>query len=286
MKRKLAAVLTAAVCAVTLLGGCGNDTVSTSSGSVSTSGSNTVSSDQTAGNTKDNSSSSDTIKFSELFKNDVYVYGTGATELTKETHISSITLYRTDGTYENIYDGVVRGQQLGDIAQIDDEDAYFQDLLERHEKAIANAAASGGTIIYSGYGPYTGKYRLGIVTDGTGNNTESMMLGDNSIKFFYGHITIYNASFMVFGNNINNPYYYIIRDTDETKDKQVVFDEVGTEGILIDASAIELEQEDDNEEKAQQGQNAEYGTEMPENETSQSTEFSTELPGNSVSDTE
>lgn len=285
MKRKLAAVLTAAVCAVTLLGGCGNDTVSTSSGSVSTSGGNTVSSDQTAGNTKDNSSSSDTIKFSELFKNDVYVYRTGATELTKETFISSITLYRTDGTYENIYDGVVSGQ-LGDIAQIDDEDAYFQDLLERHEKAIANAAASGGTIIYSGH-ESTGKYKLGIVTDGTGNNTESMEVGKISIEFFYGHITIYNASFMVFGNNINNhTTYYIIRDTDETKDKQVVFDEVGTEGILIDASTSELVQEDDNEEKAQQGQNAEYGTEMPENETSQSTEFSTELPGNSVSDTE
>lgn len=76
--------------------------------SVSTSGSNTVSSDQTAGNTKDNSRSSDTIKFSELFKNDVYVYKyerSVGTEITKSTDISYVAKYKSDGRYEGDYIG-------------------------------------------------------------------------------------------------------------------------------------------------------------------------------------
>ena len=119
----------------------------------------------------------------------------------------------------------------------------------------------------------TGSYKIGIATDGTGNNTDHMVVGQDSFRAFLGHVTIYNASFMAFRGKYStsdNSYYYcyLIRDTDETKDKQVVFDEMGTEGILIDASADELWQLD------------------KDKEVVQNTEFSTELPDNSVSDTE
>ena len=248
MKRKLAAVLTAAVCAVTLLGGCGNDTVSTSSGSVSTSGSNTVSSDQTAGNTKDNSRSSDTIKFSELFKNDVYVYKYG-TEITKSTDISYVAKYKSDGRYEGDYIGSEMGP-LGQIAQKSDEEFFTLSLesMKKERGSSPNAQKER-----------TGSYKIGIATDGTGNNTDHMVVGQDSFRAFRGK---YSTS--------DNSYYYcyLIRDTDETKDKQVVFDEMGTEGILIDASADELWQLD------------------KDKEVVQNTEFSTELPDNSVSDTE
>ena len=266
MKRKLAAVLTAAVCAVTLLGGCGNDTVSTSSGSVSTSGSNTVSSDQTAGNTKDNSRSSGAIKFSELFKNDVYVYKyerSVGTEITKSTDISYVAKYKSDGRYEGDYIGSEMGP-LGQIAQKSDEEFFTLSLesMKKERGSSPNAQKER-----------TGSYKIGIATDGTGNNTDHMVVGQDSFRAFLGHVTIYNASFMAFRGKYStsdNSYYYcyLIRDTDETKDKQVVFDEMGTEGILIDASADELWQLD------------------KDKEVVQNTEFSTELPDNSVSDTE
>ena len=77
------------------------------------------------------------------------------------------------------------------------------------------------------------------MTDETGNNVnyEGFIIGernDTRDKVYYaGHIQVYGSSYMLFQGEYSTSNM-LIRDTKETKEKEIVFDEIGTEGIYVD----------------------------------------------------
>ncbi len=95
---------------------------------------------------------------------------------------------------------------------------------------------------------------LDLETDETGNDVyiEAIKIDDNDgwgkeydVMYFGGfsRIEIYDTTFMCFATNFTdysyaNPYtttqYVLIEDTESTKDKTIVWDELGTDGILTD----------------------------------------------------
>lgn len=195
MKRKMTALLTV-VLMLTMLAGCGAN----------------------------GAASKNEIAFSELFKDDVIMYGCGKVD--KDASVS-ISVYKTDGSY--VYYAI--DSSLGKYAQESDSD-IFSSLETENVYAY-------------------GEYKLGVETDSTGNNTESETIlrryrfgdgsgsdwsfGSGSYVSFEGHMTIYDSSYMVFKGKKDG--YMLIRDTDKTKDKTVYFDPVGTDGIAVDKDA-------------------------------------------------
>lgn len=208
MKRKIATLLTITL-ATTLFGGCGT--------------------------TKSNE-----IAFSKLFENDVIVYqcgyGEGGSFEGKEESIDHTRICLADGSFYLINGG----GDLGDLAQKDDEEIIKENMKHVNTK---------------------GNYKLGIWTDDTGNNTatESILVqatyckdwensqkdgwigyvGGTSMGSFVGHIEVYDSSYMMFqeDGNYDSTKIYLIRDTEETKDKTIVFDPVGTDGIVVDTKS-------------------------------------------------
>lgn len=91
---------------------------------------------------------------------------------------------------------------------------------------------------------------LNLETDETGNDVhiEAIKTESESDKYFFGtfsRIEVYDATFMCFATRVvpqdgTNPYtlYTVIKDTESTKDKTIVCDEVGTEGILVDEMGL------------------------------------------------
>ena len=91
---------------------------------------------------------------------------------------------------------------------------------------------------------------LNLETDDTGNDVyiEAIKTDHESDEYFFGtfrRIEVYDATFMCFETRVEpqngtSPYtvYTVIKDTESTKDKTIVWDEVGTEGILVDEMGI------------------------------------------------
>ena len=87
-------------------------------------------------------------------------------------------------------------------------------------------------------------YSLGLVTDETGNNVnyEGFIIGERNEtrrKVYYGgHIQVYGSSYMLFQGETTHGGYstsiMLIRDTEDTKEKEIVFDDIGTDGIYVD----------------------------------------------------
>lgn len=202
MKRKIATLLTLALSTTLLLSGCGSS-----------------------------STNSKEIVFSELFKNDVIIYRCSAAEGKrfegKDEIISSAWHLKADGTFTH-YDV---SEELGVFAQQTDEEviASFTEI------------------------EYSGNYKLGIDTDATGNTAETegilyentswenLDYGTVRVGTYSGHVTIYDSSYILYQSpsQYGSTEFCLIKDTADTKDKDVIFDTVGTEGIYVDMSAKE-----------------------------------------------
>lgn len=93
---------------------------------------------------------------------------------------------------------------------------------------------------------------LNLETDETGNNVyiETIKTEKDNDRYCLGgfsRIEIYDTTFMCFATNYTDhnyvtPHttqiYYLIEDTESTKNKTIVWDEIGTEGILIDEMSL------------------------------------------------
>ena len=225
MKKRLIALLMSAIMVSGVLTGCGaNDTESNADVKTET-------------NTKVEVSN-DTIAFSELFKQDVIIYTCGGTFDGKDEDIYDVDIFYADSKYEGYSDCPF---DLGDIAQKDDDEIL--------------STLSDAWVV--------GNYKLGILSDTTGNNTDTESLlvratyasrwdnsrkpgwvgyqgGISNIGYFVGHVTVYDDTFMMFEKTSNGDISrYLIRDTEETKDKTLYFDPIGTEGIVVDMNAEE-----------------------------------------------
>ena len=212
MKKKIASLLTIALLTTTLFSGCGT-------------------------------TNSNEIAFSKLFENDVIIYqcgyGEGSSFEGKEESIDRTKICRADGSFYSIE----KGGKLGELAQKDDEEIIQEEIEHTYTR---------------------GTYKLGIKTDDTGNSTatESILVqatyskkweesqedgwigyigGIEEMGDFVGHIEVYDSSYMMFqkSGNYDSTIIYLIRDTEETKDKTIVFDTVGTDGIVVDKDAEE-----------------------------------------------
>lgn len=238
MKKKIASLLTVVLLTTTLFGGCGSQAESNSGNSdVSGDRSSDVSSD------KNGTTSSQEFVFSKLFENDVIIYqcgyGEGGHFEGKEESIDRTKICRADGSFFS----VEKGGKLGELAQKDDEEIIQEEIEHTYTR---------------------GTYKLGIKTDDTGNSTatESILVqatyskkweesqedgwigyigGIEEMGDFVGHIEVYDSSYMMFqkSGNYDSTIIYLIRDTEETKDKTIVFDAVGTDGIVVDMDAEE-----------------------------------------------
>lgn len=94
---------------------------------------------------------------------------------------------------------------------------------------------------------------LNVTTDETGNAVRLEALAvegercDYELIFgSFSRITIYDKTFMVFSTRVDwgngePPFvsYLIIEDTDSTKDKTIVYDSIGTDGVLVDEINID-----------------------------------------------
>lgn len=224
MKKRLIALLMSAIMVSGVLTGCGgNDAESNADVKTET-------------NTKVEVSN-DTIAFSELFKHDVIIYTCGGSFDGKDEEIYDVDIFYADSKYEG-YDDFLK---LGDVAQKEDDEII--------------STLSDVWVI--------GNYKLGILSDSTGNSTDTESLlvratydsrhdnsrrpgwvgytgGISNIGYFVGHVTVYDDTFMMFEKTNNgDTSRYLIRDTEETKDKTVYFDPIGTEGIVVDMNAEE-----------------------------------------------
>lgn len=225
MKKRLIALLMSTIMVSGVLTGCGANDVESNEDV------------KTEANTKVEVSN-DTIAFSELFKHDVIIYTCGGTFEGKDEDIYDVDIFYADSKYEGYSECPF---DLGDIAQKDDDEI------------ISNLPDAW----------VVGNYKLGILSDSTGNNTDTESLlvratyasrwdnsrrpgwvgyqgGISNIGYFVGHVTVYDDTFMMFEKTSNgDTSRYLIRDTEETKDKTVYFDPIGTEGIVVDMNAEE-----------------------------------------------
>lgn len=99
---------------------------------------------------------------------------------------------------------------------------------------------------------------LDLETDKTGNEVYLEVLktethrGSKDFEVYYlggfSRIEIYGTTYMCFATRQTDFYddrkteiYFLIEDTESTKDKTIVWDELGTEGILVDEAYIRQE---------------------------------------------
>lgn len=175
-----------------------------------------------------------TMKFSELFKKDVIAYfgelDNDDDLIGKDKTISQIRFFRSDGSV-TLYE-LTSYPELGKLAKMK-ENQIEQSLVNEEDYYIDEA-----------------KYSLGIVTDETGNNVSYEgfeydgssfdYINNGDWKYSYaGHVQVYGSSYMYFQKMNSDSmkswtYFMLIRDTEETKEKEIVFDDIGTEGIYVD----------------------------------------------------
>lgn len=227
MKKKLTALLTLAL-TVTLLGGCGG-TAKTTSGTVKSEAGDLPAEGSDVGD----SLSGGEITVSDMInsileeKGSVYIYEQVQNPPGKDFGKDvSVHVYKYDGSS---LAEEKSGHKMGEYAS----GTESPESLE--------------------YETISSEVSLNLLTDSTGNNVRqetfyykyiSESNGNHyehdDLKFGFTnfrHITIYDKSYMVF--SVSNPervwYECIaIEDTDYTKDKVIVFDKIGTDGITVD----------------------------------------------------
>lgn len=196
-----------------------------------------------------------TMKFSELFENDVIAYfGTLHDDdlIGKDQEIKRIQFFRSDGsvTLYGLGHSVTEfsgngAAKLGKLAKMK-ESQLEQSLVyagKQSDEEYFTYQEQEGEISY--YANIDKTYALGLVTDETGNNVnyEGIVYenrDDTDDKFsFGGHVQVYGSSYMFFQKMDSDSmkswtYFMLIRDTEETKEKEIVFDDIGTEGIYVD----------------------------------------------------
>ena len=189
-----------------------------------------------------------TIKFSELFKKDVIAYFGELHDdddlIGKDKDISEIRFFRSDGSVTT-YGLGYSYSNLGKLSKMKEKQI---------EQSLVNAGSLSdqereGKISF--YCKDEAKYSLGIVTDETGNNVsyEGFEYDGSSIDYvnngdwkysYAGHVQVYGSSYMYFLKKKDSDsgfswiYFMLIRDTEDTKEKEIVFDDIGTEGIYVD----------------------------------------------------
>lgn len=223
MKKKLTALLALAL-TVTLLGGCGG-TAQTTSGTVKSEAGDLPAEGSDVGD----SLSGGEITVSDMInsileeKGSVYIYEQVQNPPGKDFGKDvSVHVYKYDGS--SLADGGRRGN-MGEYAS----GTESPESLE--------------------YETISSEVSLNLLTDSTGNNVRQETFYYKSIRDNYEdedlefgftnfrHITIYDKSYMVF--SVSNPERVwfeciAIEDTDYTKDKVIVFDKIGTDGITVD----------------------------------------------------
>ncbi len=212
MKKRFIAIVLIATMTLGILGGCG----SSEGGS---------------------SKKSDTMTVSQMFETvleenggELYIYKADDCDLGKDM---SVNVWSYNGQRVNACQEVGRTEgnsgayNLGDIAN----------------KKINFEKCEDSNILVHG---------LDLETDETGNNVyiEAIHTENKRLKFYLGgfsRIEVYDTTFMCFTTNVTDnsyatPYtyqlYYLIEDTETTKDKTIVWDKIGAEGILIDEIGV------------------------------------------------
>lgn len=193
------------------------------------------------------------ICFSELFKDDVIVYTgyyhKGDNPIGKDSEISLMKIFTTDGK-----EGMVttywlgsdryRGRALGKFAKMQD-DEILKSLV--NTDGLRMYQEKEGEVAF--YSKSEKWYHFNLITDETGNYVsregfvyeyEGYPSAEDDV-YFTGHIEVYQSSYMLFQNEDK---FLLIRDTEKTKDKEVVFDELGTEGIYIDGEPSTMQDYD------------------------------------------
>lgn len=208
-----------------------------------------------------------TMKFSELFKKDVIAYFGELHDdddlIGKDKDISEIRFFRSDGSV-TIYGLGYSYSNLGKLSKMKEKQI---------EQSLVNAGSLSdqereGEISF--YYKDEEKYSLGIVTDETGNNVsyEGFEYDGSSSEYTYngdwkysyaGHVQVYGSSYMYFLKKKNSDsgfswiHFMLIRDTEETKEKEIVFDDIGTEGIYVDGELGVTQDYDDSVTEGEQG---------------------------------
>lgn len=200
-----------------------------------------------------------TMKFSELFQKDVIAYF-GYLEdgdlIGKDQEISAIRFFRLDGSVSEYS----LGTKTSDSKVGGRDASKLGKLAKMKENQIEQSLVYVGNLSAEEYYTYQEqeseisywykdeeKYSLGLVTDETGNNVsyEGFEYDGSTSRFydwkysFGGHVQVYGSSYMYFQKK--DPYstelsasFMLIRDTEETQEKEIVFDDIGTEGIYVD----------------------------------------------------
>lgn len=212
MKKRLTVIVVAVLCTLFVLSACGNKTT------------NTNNPDSKGTSDENNTQTSNTMTVSEMLN----------------------TVLKDNGGKMYIY---YRRPRNGNspLSKDLDVDAYLYDgksIIPHKGKATLGEIAKGE----ADFGEKEDKKNavLDVETDSTGNNTNlEVMLG--SIKAYFGsfsRIQIYDKTYMCFTTmgftyGDDPRYYTIIEDTISTKDKTIVWDSVGTDGILVDKGKVD-----------------------------------------------
>ena len=201
-----------------------------------------------------------TMKFSELFEKDVIAYFGYLKEdddlIGKDQEISRIGFFCSDGSVSEYSlgtktsDSKVGGRgasKLGKLAKMKEnqieQSLVYVGNLSAEEYYTYQAQESEISYWYKD----EEKYSLGLVTDETGNNVsyEGFEYDGSTSRFydrkysFGGHVQVYGSSYMYFQKKDSystelSASFMLIRDTEETKEKEIVFDDIGTDGIYVD----------------------------------------------------
>lgn len=226
-----------------------------------------------------------TMKFSELFKKDVIAYsGTLKDDeiVGKDQKIKGLYSFHSDGSVTGYYLGysscsytdkfgfptIINGiPTLGELAKMKnnqiEQSLIYAGNLSDEEYYMYQALE--GEISYCYKDEKT--YSLGLVTDETGNNVSYEGFeydGSYSRSYdwkysFAGHVQVYGSSYMYFLKKKNSDsgfswiHFMLIRDTEETKEKEIVFDDIGTEGIYVDGELGVTQDYDDSVTEGEQG---------------------------------
>lgn len=174
-------------------------------------------------------------------------------ETVLEDNGGELYFYTTDTQYSNetplgkdrkmqvyIYDGetVCRGKQVGSD---DDYESYKLGEIANNEMTFEKVGEKDRVL------------GLDLETDETGNNvyiealkTESHSEWHDFEVYYLGgfsRIEVYGTTYMCFSTRVTHldtydnwktELYFLIEDTESTKNKTIVWDEIGTDGILVD----------------------------------------------------